>query len=93
MEIVELRAKIDRFSKRKNDNKETILLLNVVNNKTNEVIRDHIWIIIKNTYIKQLKELNCINKEITFTARLEKYFSADLIEKTKAKHIRNIKIN
>ena len=87
-----IKAKIEKVSRSKIDrDKETILLLNIKDSENN-IIREHSWIPFSKRIKRALKNGNYIGREVEFTARLEEYFSFDLINKTKLKHIRNIKL-
>lgn len=95
MEKIEIRATISRLGKVKNCSGEgdTILLLNVINNKTNELIRDHTWIKYAKRWKSLLKDIKNINNlEVIFLANLEEYFSNDLNKKLKLAEMRYIKI-
>lgn len=91
-QYITVKAKIEKTGRSKVDrDKETILLLNI-KDSNNLLIREHSWI----PFSKRIKRAfknhkNYIGREIEFTTRLENYFSSDLINKIKLKHIRNIK--
>ena len=86
-----IKAKIEKVSRSKIDrDRETILLLNI-KDSNNQLIREHSWIPFSKRIKRALINKNYLGREIEFTARLEDYFSFDLINKTKLKHIRNIK--
>lgn len=93
--IYYLTATIEKQSKSKlkEIERDYILLINVKDINTNEIVRDHMWIPITKRAKNKMKNFDNIqNMKITFTAKLEEYFSYDLTPKLRAKHIRNIVI-
>ena len=90
-QYITVKAKIEKTGRSKVDkDKETILLLNIKDTQ-DQIIREHSWIPFSKRIKRAFKNHNYLGKEIEFTARLEDYFSSDLINKIKLKHIRNIK--
>lgn len=87
---IKIKGKITKFGRKIGSEDITILLTEVINLETNEVIRDHCWVTLKRTFTEMLKDK--INNTIEFTGRLDSYFGRSLEQKTNIRHIRNILI-